>query len=330
MRCKYSKDIFSLLNGENENDELMEHIERCPECRGILEHYLQESQDALKEGEGIVFDCESSDFKKHIYKFNRGLSRIVVFTLIGLILGWLSNRYRVDTCIVTKILEGILYKISDTTYRCLYEPTHLYQGEIYFPQAGAVAFLAERITPVLIGGAVYGSIGYFTGSRRIFTWKKYLYFISMWVGIIVLWIGSMFVANEWSLKKNDQLQNVNGFEIFVNHEWGYYAREDTAIYECNNSAIYKLLREALGDTEDLEIMNKKTVIASEDEAKVIIYMGVKRKNTTKVNWKEKYMVLESGKVVKIPDEFAQYIEDFYNSTGVFKEEQGRKNVKISR
>lgn len=318
MACDYKHKVLKLLKDELENElenEMLEkHIEECVECSALVEGYLEKSKDITVYIGEEVPKCEEGTFKKYIYKYKKGMARTIVFTIVGMIMGWMSIRYVSDSFIVTKIITAIPYKISEIIYGFLYEPPYIYlrEGNAFFPQAQVVSFMAERLTPVLIGGAIYGSLGYFTGDRRIFTFKKYIKFAMVWSSIILIWIASMFVVNEWCLIRNNRLEGINGFFLYAESHGSRYA-EDT------RSEKYDVLKKSFGDVEKLTTLDPEEIKRSDAETRIDIWMGLGRCNIATVNWEEKFMILEDGRTLSITDEFAKLVKDFYYSTGFFEE-----------
>lgn len=233
-------------------------------------------------------------------------------------MGWLSFNYTRDSFFLTKLIMAIPYKISEMIYLTLHDVPMIYKtagtGIIteFFPQSMLITFLAEHITPVLIGGAIYGSIGYFTGDKKIFTLSKFLKFASIWCCIILLWIGIVFIGNAVSIKDNSDLKDIRGFFLNAeNHGSSFYKGEE-------RDNIFKLLSASLGDVSQLK--NVKDYKTTKSQTTVGIYMGIGRYCITIVNWDEKYMILDTGRVVAIPDEFAELIKEYYQGTGHFSEE----------
>jgi hypothetical protein len=320
LSCEYKEKVLYVLKNDIEDIDIEAHIEQCAECSAMVEGYLEKEKELLPSIPKAEYTGSNQNLKEQVIKYNRGRGRIAVFTLIGMILGWLSFHYTQDTFIVTKILMAIPYKISEMIYLSLHHNPHMYtQSSVvflneFFPQSMLVTFLAERITPIFIGGAIYGSIGYFTGDKRIFTLNKFIKFAALWSGINLLWIGIVFAANEVSIRENDQLKDINGFFIMAeNHGSGFYEGAE-------KGNRYELLRSALGDVTLLkEIRNYRS---TDKQTTVEIYMGLGRLNLTTVNWEENYMILDTGRVLSIPDEFAALIQEFYEGTGHFSDQGG--------
>lgn len=73
-------------------------------------------------------------------------------------------------------------------------------------------FLAEIITTVLIGGAIYGALAYFTGDKRVFTMQRFIKFGAVWCGIILISIGATYLVNAKAIHDNE---NLRGEPYFV-------------------------------------------------------------------------------------------------------------------
>ncbi|MDD3174356.1 MAG: hypothetical protein PHF63_11995 [Herbinix sp.] len=320
MSCEYKEKVLNYLKNDVSDSEIEAHIEECEHCNAMVEGYLEKEKELLPLIPKAEYTGTNQKLKMQIIKYNRGRGRIIAFTLIGFLMGWLSFHYTRDSFIVTKIIMAIPYKISEAIYLTINHIPYIYKNTYvgvmneYFPQSFLITFLAERITPVFIGGAIYGSIGYFTGDKRIFTLSKYLKFASLWSGIIILWVGVVFVGNAISIKENAQLKGIYGFVLNAeNHGSGFYDGDFRA-------EEFELLRNALGDVsllkdvDDYEITDAQTTVE--------IYMGFGRYCLTTVNWEENYMIMDMGRVVAIPKEFAALVQEFYEGTGHFSEETG--------
>lgn len=326
MSCEYKEKVLHLLKNDLEDNELEAHIEQCPECMAMIEGYLERGKELVPSIPITEYNGPDRTLKAHVVKYNRGRQRIIVFTIIGLIMGWLSINYTRDTFIVTKLIMAIPYKISEIIYTTLHSIPRIYLTDSmgmmdgYFPQAQLVTILAERFTPVFIGGAIYGSIGYFTGDKRIFTLTKFLKFAAIWSSVILLWIGTVFAANSISLKENEGLKNIYGFFLEAeNHGEGFYKDSNTENFE--------KLRNALGDVTLLQDKEITSYASSDTETSVGIYMGLGRYNLTVVNWKANYMIMDTGRVVSIPEAFAALVKDYYDGTGIFSDRERAVQVR---
>jgi hypothetical protein len=317
LSCEYKEKVLNYLKNDLSDTEIEAHIEQCEQCGAMVDGYLEKEKELLPLIPKAEYTGENQNLKLKVIKYNRGKSRIVLFTIIGLIMGWLSFHYTSDSFFITKLIMAIPYKISEAIYTTLHHIPYMYQSEYrgvineYFPESMLITFLAEKITPTLIGGAIYGSIGYFTGDKRIFTLSKYLRFALLWCGIILLWIGIVFAGDRISIRENSQLKDIKGFFLNAeNHGSGFYEEEE-------RSEGFEVLRKALGDVTLLKEIDDYQV--TEHQATVEIYMGLGRCCLTTVNWDENYMILDTGRVVAVPKEFAQLVRQFYEGNGYFDE-----------
>lgn len=156
----------------------------------------------------VVYRGDDKKLTERIRKFKAGTMRIVIFTIVGMILGWYSYTYYTDSFFITKIILAIPYKLSEAIYVSIIgtnaEQLMLQAGyplTEFFPQSPLATFLAEQVTPVLIGGAIYGALGYFTGDKRVFTLQRFVKFFGIWCAVILLYIGSVYAVNAVDSKR---------------------------------------------------------------------------------------------------------------------------------
>lgn len=150
----------------------------------------------------VVYQGEDKKLQERIGKFKVGTFRIVLFTIVGMFMGWHSMEYYTDSFLLTKVILAIPYKISEAIYvtvigtgaeRVLWEEMKVFTE--FFPLSPIATFLAERGTPVLIGGAIYGALAYFTGDKRVFTLNRFVKFFGIWCAVILLYIGGVYGVN---------------------------------------------------------------------------------------------------------------------------------------
>ena len=135
---------------------------------------------------------------ERVVKLKKGTLRIIVFMLVGMVMGWFSYSYVQDSFIITKVILCIPYKISEAIYTSIIG-TDAFRTSIeeicfnsYFPQNFLATFLAERITPVLIGSMIYGSLAYFTGDKRVFTLQRFVKFAGVQILILGVYIAFVY------------------------------------------------------------------------------------------------------------------------------------------
>ncbi len=194
----------------------------------MAEH--EEMREGQVEIPRVVYEGNDEVLKEQVVHYEKGTRRIVLFTVLGLLLGWFSYRYYTESFLPLKAVLGIPYKLSEFLHQALHGEHDLRTGlgifgwDAFFPQAPRISYLAEYGTSALFGGALYGSLAYFTGDKRIFTLSGYVRFGCIWAVVISVWTGALFGANAWQVKQNNCLTDLSG--IFVVREFtgnGYYA-----------------------------------------------------------------------------------------------------------
>lgn len=254
---------------------------------------------------------EGSDRKllELITKLKAGTFRILVFTVVGLIMGWFSVRYYTDTFIVTKVIFAIPYKISEAIYVSIIGTGNTlaqtmapaYLESEFFSQSFIATFLAERITPVLIGGAIYGCLGYFTGDKRVFTLPRFIKFICAHAVILAVFIGIVYGVNAKAVYDNDHLIGVQ-----------YFGLECETHGETITGDRAEVMKEALerGLEQDASIEQD-----AQGEIPIqIIYAGGWRAMRAFVNVEACYLVTENGSTYRVSEEFCGYVQE-YEETG---------------
>lgn len=189
----------------------------------------------------VVYQGEDKVLKERVTKFKEGSFRIILFIIVGLIMGAYSHNYIADDFIVTKIILAIPYKICETIYVFLIgtdakEVLYLYgvQNGLFtefFPCSMLATFLAEKVTTILISGAIYGSLAYFTGDKRVFTLQRFLKFAACWCVVILLVIGASYGVNaidKTRMNGDLQLNQINEYTEngFVESEDGRWQADE--------------------------------------------------------------------------------------------------------
>lgn len=316
MECNYRDRVLEYLRGDSEDEEAERHLETCETCRAMMEGYLEKERELEIPAAGYA--GEDKVLKEQVTHFEKGTRRIVVFTLVGLVLGWFSIAYISDSFIVTKIILAIPYKISEAIHNLIHTHPYSYyeiNGMLtdfneFFPNSRLLTFLAERLTPVLIGGAIYGSLAYFTGDSRIFTLKRYLKFAAVWAGIILLWNVGLLALNRSFAQKDDLAEDVTGFFLVTEERGsGFYENNDDSDV---GAMICGRLKNALYSDGNPLVRLYGIERRIENELQLCLYLGKIRQGTMIVflNPKDNYMVTEYGTVYQIPEEFSDYMMEF--------------------
>lgn len=317
MKCEMRNQVLQYLRGEADVDaEAVEaHLESCPECAALVEGYMEKAQELCLELEG--WRGEEDKLKEQAVHYEKGTRRIVIFTLVGFLMGWFSIRYYEDSFFVTKLITAIPYKMGEMLHNVL----HGAHGDFYlsrfnefFPGDALSTFLAERIVPVLFGGAIYGSLAYFTGDKRIFTLKRYLKFAAVWAAIILGFTGMTFGVNDWQEKKADSLENVDYFYLSSPNTGSGFG--DGLGNESRNEAFYRL-KEAFyeeGMPKLCDGLNREY----EKEVPAALGMGFYQMEV-RVNYEECYLITKRGTAYRISERFAGYVKEYYETDAVAKE-----------
>lgn len=120
---------------------------------------------------------------------------------------------------MTKVIFAIPYKISEAVYVSIIgtNASTDFLGVMginaFFPQSVIATFLAKRITPVLIGGALYGSLAYFTGDKRVFTLQRFVKFAGVQMAVILIFIAAVYGINAKAVSDNNHLKGVEHFSL---------------------------------------------------------------------------------------------------------------------
>lgn len=313
MKCDMHDQVLDYLKGAADVDaERVEaHIENCAECAALVEGYTEKEQELLIELEG--FCGEDDKLKEQVVHYEKGTRRIVIFTLVGFLMGWFSVLYYTDSFIVTKVILAIPYKLGEMLHNVLHQPhSGFYVNAFneYFPGDLLCTFLAERIVPVLFGGAIYGSLAYFTGDKRIFTLKRYLKFAAVWAAVILGFTGAVFCLNGWREKKADALENVDYFFLSSPDTGSGFSDDEgevrSDVFEKLKSAFYEAGMPALCTLPERDILR---------EVPVELGMGTFLTEVT-VNYEEGYLVTKRGTAYRISERFAAYVKEYYEHDSI--------------
>lgn len=254
----------------------------------------------------VVYPGDDEKLKERVSKFKAGTFRIAVFTLVGFIMGLFSHTYVRDHFFPTKLIMAIPYKITETIYVFILgtdaEQMYLQNAGIgflteFFPHSYIATFLAETVTTVLIGGAIYGALAYFTGDKRVFTLQRFLKFAGIWCAVILLAVGAAYGVNAKAVHDNEAFKGKPYFFLYDSHGSGsgaYGAETERLMREYFYSELEPVELERNYDGElDLEIS-----------------FGYTRLSMCRVNYEDQYVVTEQGKIYHISKEFADVIRGY--------------------
>lgn len=255
----------------------------------------------------VIYQGEDKKLKERVTKFKAGTFRIVLFTLVGLFMGWHSHTYVGDNFFPTKLITAIPYKISETIYVFLLgtDAAELFEGGRYygwitefFPHSMLATWLAETLTTMLIGAAIYGALAYFTGDKRVFTLQRFLKFAGCWCGVILLVIVGAYGVNAKAKADNEALKGEPQFFLY-------------SLSGSGSGTGRGELNEMLQAQFFSELVPMELVRDRDGEVPLGIYYDENmRFGLYRVNYEKQYLVTEEGRTYHISQGFAKVIEDF--------------------
>lgn len=310
MSCEMKERVLAYLKSDNRDLEIEAHLENCKQCQALMEGYLaRDSEIILPQAE-----CENGNLKEQVEHYHKGTRRILVFTLVGLVMGWFSYMYYTTDFLLLKVLIGIPYKLNEMVHTAFHNHSMIYLTEQvdalhdeFFPQASWVSFVAERGISALMGCAIYGSIGFFTGDKRIFTLTKYLKFAAVWICILAITIAGTFFANHMAVEKNQRLEDVSGF--LLHYEFGATGFYGDDMGE--RDSFYLKLKNAF--YADQKMVEKKSLERKgQDEELIELVFGKyhNRYMAAYINLRDQYLVTNTGKIYALNEEFCQLVRQY--------------------
>lgn len=263
---------------------------------------MEEMKDRIRIPR-VTYQGDDRKLKERIFKFKAGSFRIAVFTLVGLFMGFYSDTYVRDTFFPTKLITAVPYKIMEAIYQSVLPvqnpiPPDMrgWAWNMIFPYSYAANLMAEPLTTMLIGGALYGSLGYFTGDKRVFTLQRFLKFAVCWCVVILLVIGAAFGFNAGAEAANEKFGKVEAFFFYREDGSGFSGKY--GIPELTEEDFYQGF--APGDV----------VRDRNGELPLGIYFdGGMRYGLYRIHYEKQYVVTEQGKVYHISEEFVRYVKD---------------------
>lgn len=270
----------------------------------------------------VVYQGDDKKLKERVFKFKVGSFRIAVFTIVGFIMGVFSHNYVRIAFFPMKLIMAIPYKASEAIYVSVIgtDAAHLmvtfrerwaFMFTEFFPHSYIATFLAENFTTVLIGGAVYGSLAYFTGDSRVFTLRRFLNFAAVWCSVILIAVGSAYLVNAKAIWDNENLKGDPFF--FVRNSAGN-----------GRSISGEQIREYFrSELEAMEIERDW-----DEELDLEITFNSVRCCACRVNYDKQYLVTEQGKTYHISKEFAQVIRQYEEKGDIDLDSIGGESIEV--
>ena len=270
----------------------------------------------------VEYQGDDKKLKERIFKFKTGSLRIAVFTMVGFIVGFFSRTYTSDSFFPTKLILAIPYKINEAIYCSILgtdaASTRYWKWPpsqtVFFPRSWLATTFAEVVTTILISGAIYGSLAYFTGDKRVFTLGRYLKFAGCWCAVILLAIGGAYGINAKAVSDNEKLTGIEG--IYLTRQW---SDEVVSSSRVGDEEAQQLLELLYGGIEEITVERNR-----EEEIPINFSFSWGRETECRINCTECYLVTERGRIYHVPEEFAEVVYQCY-VTGVLP---GREADKV--
>ena len=264
-------------------------------------------QENKLEIPSIVYQGDDKKLQERVRKFKAGTFRIVLFTIVGFIMGHFSYTYVGENFLPMKAILAIPYKLNEALYVSVLGTDAMARGTEeysmfttfteFFPHSYLATFLAETMTTVLIGGAVYGSLAYFTGDRRVFTMQRFIKFTGYWCTAILLCVGLTYGVNAKAVADNEALRGKPVIRLYDRE-----GKSDSA----ENTLMESLLEECIYGGLEREDVQRDY----EGEVYIRITFSLLRTTVCRVNFQEGYLVAEKGTTYRSPEEYAQIMKGY--------------------
>lgn len=242
---------------------------------------------------------------QQIISGKKGSNRIIIFSMAGLLIGLFSHFYEKDTFIITKVILGLPYKISEAIYQFMIgtdaadaEETLANLNTDFFPHSLIATGMAEWVTPMLIGVLLVGSFAYFTGDKKIFTLQRYTRFLFGNIIVIAMFICLAYGVNKKAVYDCGEMKGVNTF-VF---------QSSRMISEEFSGKQAKLLKESFekGMKKDQSIERNY-----EEEIQIGLIMGNKTRFTDAyVNPEKGYIAVNENTMYHVDKKFTNYVKQY--------------------
>lgn len=267
-----------------------------------------EAQEKIEIPE-ITYQGDDKKLKERIFKFKAGSFRIAIFTIVGFVMGAYSHIYVSIGFFPVKLILAIPYKVSEAIYVSVIgtDGVPWQEGEylfstVFFPHSHIATFLAEICTAILISGAVYGALAYFTGDKRVFTMQRFVKFGALWCGAILLTIGGAYLVNAKAVYDNEHLRGEPHFTVYDSRGNGRGVGGGET-----GQRMKEYFYSELAEADIYRDYGEELPLG-------IVFNDV-RCCVCRVNYEKMYLVTEQGKLYHISEEFARIIRQ-YEEEGV--------------
>lgn len=270
----------------------------------IKREKTEEQMEEPVEIPRVGYSGKDEVLKEQVVHYEKGTRRILIFTVVGLLLGWFSYCYYGADFFPLKVILAVPYKLSECLHQALHEEgmyriagLGIFGRDAFFPQAPYVSVFAEYGMPALFGGAIYGSLAYFTGDKRIFTLAGYVRFGCAWAAVISVCTVALFSMNSLQVRRNNCLTDLSGlFVIGDSGGRGFYAD----YWEAEGDRLKEAFYEGIGPEEVGAGIREPE---QEQELDLIFGSHGEGAMLAWIHPEKGYLVTDQGKVYQMTDAF---------------------------
>ena len=307
MSCEFKEKTQWYCENFEKIIEVEEHISNCEECRKLLD----DSTQSIELPREDIAD-ENTNLLKKVLKRKKEAKRILIFSIIGMIMGFFSYKYIDQNIFILKLILAVPYKLMEMVMLYIRpQVTNIFSFNDYMGYMGYMhssIFLkfwvlnatAERVLPCIIGGCIYGSIGYITGDKNVLTLKKFIAFISKWVVAAVLCVGLLFGTYYYVSDATYSFEDISGFMVSTSSNGTVY-NGSTGVYNDRYSREFENLVEGLSNSKKTDVnlsggdyshMMPVTILGK-------LYFEV----TAMLDIQNNLLYLDNGDVYQVPQSF---------------------------
>ncbi len=300
MSCEFDEKTRWYCDNFNKIIEIEEHISECEECKKLLD--ARTEQIELPKAE---IPDENTSLLKKVLKRKRSEKRVLIFSMIGMFMGFFSYTYVHQSIFVTKLIMAIPYKLAEMFLMYISPNTHMfmnynYIGEVIFARFAVLSYASMLILPCIIGGCIYGSIGYVTESRDVFTLKRFSVFILKWIAAAIACIGAIFGIYRHVSAAAYNFEDISGFAISYSTDGEKY--DGTyVVYKDDSSRKYDALAQGLRERKGMG----RTYIDDRDGLMPINILGKYGFTVSALLDTENNLIyIDNGDTYMLPESFA--------------------------
>jgi len=303
MSCEFDEKTRWYCDNFNKIIEIEEHISECEECKKLLD--TRTEQIELPNAE---IPDENTSLLKKVLKRKRSEKRILIFCIVGMFMGFFSHNYVHQSIFVAKFIIAIPYKLAEMFLMYISPATHMfmnysyysYMGKAVFARFAVLSYASMLILPCIIGGCIYGSIGYVTESKDVFTLKRFSVFILKWAAAAMVCIGAMFGLYSYASEAAYNFEDVSGFAIsYLTDGEGY--KGTYVVYKDDSSRKYDVLVRGLRERKG---MGKTYVDAKDGLLPINVFGKYGFTVSALLDTENNLIYIDNGDTYMLPESFA--------------------------